>query len=93
MESDFDEIYAGLESLRKQEPICSYIEEIAAALALYDWRSSSAPGLAEEERSRRAAFRGSGGYRELRRDVLRRLSDTQSRIAATADQVLERLGY
>ena len=39
-------------------------------LALFDWRTSSAPNLDIDERQMQAAYRGSGGYSILRQQVL-----------------------
>ena len=92
--SDEENINVGINSLKKQQKIYDYLKQLSVGLASYDWRSSSGPGLTEDERTRKAAFRGSGGYRELRRDVLLHLSRTESAaIAQAANEVIERLDY
>ena len=68
-----------------------YIDALSRALAEFDWRSSDAPGLTSDERLRRSAFRGSGGYRVLREELLRHLSD-DTIVGFAADEVLQALG-
>ncbi|MGN5734768.1 DGQHR domain-containing protein [Arthrobacter psychrochitiniphilus] len=58
-----------LESL----PAYNFLVELCESLTSFDWRSSSAVGLSDEERRNKAAFRGSGGYKELRSQLARHL--------------------
>jgi hypothetical protein len=85
-------VASALSSLKKQ-PVAAFIGSIATALAAYDWRTSSAPGLKEDERTMKAALRGSGGYRELRRQLLRHLSHSGGEVAAAAKVVQQALKY
>ena len=74
--------------------LSGFIDEVAGALASYDWRASGCPGLTEEQRTQKASFRGSGGYRELRRDVLGHLMESDSEEAAElAGKVYKMLGF
>ena len=73
-DADEQSITDGLESLKQTEKIQDYVKELAKGLAFYDWRTFSAPNLNDEQKTLKATFRGSGGYRELRRDVLQHLS-------------------
>ncbi|MCY3869834.1 MAG: DGQHR domain-containing protein [Gemmatimonadetes bacterium] len=90
-----------IRSLRQKKEIIDFLKELSDSLATYDWRASSGPGLTEEERTRKAAFRGSGGYKELRKDVLEHLLNGrgpvalngQGPVAQSAREVLLRLGY
>ena len=93
VKSDMEEIDVSISSLRKQKMIYDYLRELSGELVIYDWRASSAPGLTEDERSYKAAFRGSGGYKELRRDVLRHLVKANNTIAHPSTEVMQRLGY
>jgi hypothetical protein len=71
-----------------------YIEAMAEILASFDWRSSAAPGLHSDARLRQAAFRGSGGYKELRIQLLRLLAASRdARVASAAKGAAGRLGY
>ena len=75
----------------KGESSYKYLKTIAQSLAKYDWRTSSTPGLTEAERTLKASFRGSGGYKELRRHLLRHLSREKNEIGKFAEQILSEL--
>ena len=92
-DSDLIYITESIDSLKKQREILKFLEEIAFNLAAYDWRASSAQGLEEEDSLRKAAFRGSGGYKELRRDVLRHLANRQGQVCGVAQEVIDLLRY
>ena len=92
-DSDEESIYLSIDSLKSREGIHKYVRELAKGLASYDWRASSEPHLTPEESRFKAAFRGSGGYKELRHDVLQHLSRAEGRIADVALDVTKRLGY
>lgn len=78
----------------EQDGLSSFIADVAESLARYDWRASGCPGLGDDERTLKASFRGSGGYKELRRDVLGHLVETGSEaVSETAGEVYESLGY
>ena len=91
--SDLEDIGPVIRSLRKERRIYNRLTRLAEELASYDWRTSSGPDLTEDESLRKAAFRGSGGYKELRHDVLRHLSSGDNEIAQTAGEIIELLGY
>lgn len=55
------------------QPVAGYVDRLSTALAEWDWRGADAPGLKAEERLLKRAFRGSGGYVEFRRQLLRHL--------------------
>lgn len=88
-ESDVTE---SLKLLEKETKLKEFVETLAASLATYDWRASDAPGLDEAQSLLKAAFRGSGGYRELRRHVLKHLAEESGAIAKTSRQILTALG-
>lgn len=92
-ENDLEGIEIAIRSLNKQRRITRQLARLGEGLARYDWRSSSGPDLSAEESLRKAAFRGSGGYKELRRDVLRHLSVDGDDVSVTADTVADLLGY
>jgi hypothetical protein len=75
------------------EPVARFLVEIANCLKGYDWRTSSASGLSEQERVRKAALRGGGGYKELRQDLLRKLMREGGRVGKAAKKVYSALGY
>lgn len=74
--------------------VARFVRAISDALATYDWRNAKAPALSEDERAERLMFRGSGGYRELRRRLLRHLeAAADADVAAAASEVRERLKF
>jgi hypothetical protein len=90
--SDEGAVKRALSSLKKQG-VAAFLHEIAEGLASYDWRTSSTPDLPDPERIRKAAFRGSGGYRELRQDLLRHLAGAKRDVGKAARQALSALNY
>lgn len=81
-----------LRSLEKNTELIKFVEALAKSLSTYDWRASDAPDLDENQSLLKSAFRGSGGYRELRRHVLKHLAGGSGVIAKSARSVLEALG-
>lgn len=84
---DEESIDAALESLNNQR-IARFIDSIAESLAVYDWRTSAAPNITPEMRTLKAAFRGSGGYREMRIQLLRHLCRGKDEISSPAKKIL-----
>jgi DGQHR domain-containing protein len=91
-ESDPEEVSKALAALKKTSAY-SFLRELAKELARFDWRSSDAPGLLEEERLMKAAFRGSGGYKELRKQLLIHLEARGGHVGQFAAQAIELLHY
>jgi hypothetical protein len=90
---DEHKVTHSIKSLQDRSTLASFFEETCVALAKYDWRASSAPTLTENEKAQKAAFRGSGGYRELRRSILRHLEKESGVVGRLAKQVLKAIGY
>jgi len=90
--TDEKAVGAALSSLKKHA-FAKFIEEIAGTLSGYDWRTSSAPKLTEAERIRKTGFRGSSGYKELRRDLLVKLAKDGKSTGKAAKIVLDALDY
>ncbi len=75
-------------------PVKDFLTGIAGELMRFDWRSSSAPKLEDTERRAQMVYRGSGGYKELRRQLTRLLmSAHEPLVRATASDVWKRLGF
>ena len=91
MADDFDAISAAAQSLPKHDS-ADFISELIEDMAEFDWRTASSPGLDEEERTMKLTFRGSSGYREIRRRLLLHLAEGESDAAEPAATVMERLG-
>ena len=87
-----EDVSSALLSLEEQ-PVGEYVGDIAKDLAGYDWRSSKATGLSEQQRQAKARFRGGTGYKELREDLLRYLSNSESRLTVIAQDVAQKLNY
>ncbi|MGE4337655.1 MAG: hypothetical protein AB7E55_16990, partial [Pigmentiphaga sp.] len=67
------------------------IAEFGAMIAGFDWRSADAPGLDDDIRLRKRAFRGSSGYVALREQLFLHLSGGAKPIAEIASESLKRL--
>ncbi|WCM25477.1 DGQHR domain-containing protein [Sphingomonas sp. QA11] len=63
----------------------------AQAIAPFDWRSADAPGLDEQLRLVKRAFRGSSGYVALREQLFSHLAKAPNDIARIAAESLARL--
>jgi hypothetical protein len=83
---EIEDVTSALKAARAQ-PFAPFLSVLAERLALFDWRTASAPGLSEEHRVQKLAFRGSGGYRELRRQLLRHLISGDKILAPAAQRV------
>jgi hypothetical protein len=76
-----------------RHPVSDFLHRIASALSRYDWRTSSFPNLDEDSLVMKQSFRGSGGYRALRRQLLIHLEKDISDVAEAARKVREILEY
>ena len=68
------------------------VAELVNEIATFDWRASDAPRLSDTDKSIKAGFRGSGGYRELRKQVLNHLENQDGKLANDAKRIIENLG-
>jgi DGQHR domain-containing protein len=87
-----DDVTAALQSLEKQSDLKKFVDTLTKALSTYDWRASDAPELTEAQSLLKAAFRGSGGYGELRRHLLKHLTKGPKDIAECSREVLIAIG-
>jgi DGQHR domain-containing protein len=72
----------------------SFVSSIAETLASFDWRLSSSISPNDSAYNVQASYRGSGGYKEIRRRLLVFLKDNGKKIISDyAAQVLDRRGY
>ena len=76
----------------KQKQVIVFIDRVAKALSTFDWRSSAAENLTEEEKTLKLSFRGGSGYREFRRRLLKHLSKDRS-LAKNAKAIYKTLGF
>lgn len=89
-EPDQASIAAAVKSLSKTDA-GGFLQRMAVQLALFDWRSSAAPGLSDSEVTVRKSLRGSGGYREMRRLLLEHLSKAKDDVGSSARAALKTL--
>ena len=75
-----------------QQPVAKFVTNLADVLAQYDWRSSKALSLKPEEQRLKARFRGSGGYRQLRQELLEHVVEAGGGPGDAASEVLKKLG-
>ena len=90
-----EDVNIAMRSLKTQlGAVVDFFNSVGRALAPFDWRVSSTPGLDSQTRLRQAAYRGSGGYKELRVQLLKIMVERGStRIASAANEVADTLGY
>lgn len=84
-----DAVAKALTSLATQDFV-QFVKSTASALATFDWRTSSTPDLDEVTRRNKLVFRGSGGYKELRLQLLEHLATTADDVGAAAKRLLGR---
>lgn len=83
-----------LKSLEKEERITKFVTELVARIAEFDWRSASDESLkTDEDKTAKLVFRGSGGYRELRRQLLKSLMGKEDDISRAAEQAYNLAGF
>ena len=76
-----------LSNLREQD-FSTKIAPAVSALADFDWRSSDAPGLTQDEQFRKSGFRGTGGYGRVREELLSVLSSQTTPMGKIASDLL-----
>lgn len=78
--TDEDDVTMAIAELQGSA-ISNKLRVLGLALADFDWRSSKAPGLSEETRHFKMAFRGSGGYATLRQELMKFLASNPDVVA------------
>ena len=84
-----DAVESSLATLQEYE-FANYVVEICESLVSFDWRSSSTPELDDNLRRAKLVFRGSGGYKELRVQLLEHLAVREGEIANATRRLMER---
>jgi hypothetical protein len=77
------DITVALKSLRNQ-PVAKTIETIAKTLSTFDWRTSAAEELSENDRLLKLGLRGGSGYKELRRQLIDHLAEAPGDVGRVA---------
>lgn len=83
-----ESVMAAAETL-KSEPVYGFLNDLCQSLASFDWRTSAASGLSPQERTVKMALRGSGGYKQLRIQLVAHLREAQLQSIALAAQQLK----
>lgn len=90
---NIDAVSNALGDLENQK-VKEFLKDVFDTLMKFDWRTYSTPDLEEGLRINQMAFRGSGGYREIRRQLLKVLVEQGSTTVSTlAKLVNSHLGY
>lgn len=84
--TDTNAVTLALKSLREHS-VSAWLRRFAEGLTAFDWRTSASPGLAEEIRRKKLVFRGSGGYKELRLQLLEHLASRDDDIGQAANRL------
>jgi hypothetical protein len=83
-----------LKSLAQEEKITKFVLDLVKRLAEFDWRSAADESLkTDEEKMAKLVFRGSGGYRELRRQLLKHLMGKGDNISNGAEEAYKLAGF
>lgn len=86
-------ISSNLDEIRSSKKLDKLLNEILLILSKFDWRSYGADGLSEEQKSKKAGYRGSGGYKVLRIELVKFLNDnSKAKIKETSQQILKIIG-
>lgn len=85
-----DDVSIALSELNDAE-LMARIKDFGSMIAGFDWRSADAPGLTDDQRMLKRAFRGSSGYVALREQLFRHLATGPKEIAEVANEALKRL--
>lgn len=92
-EIDMDEVKSAVDSLNGTD-IDKFLHEVFETLQKFDWRLPKTPNLPETLRMHQMIFKGSSGYRELRKQLLILLMESESTLVSKlATEVIQRLGY
>jgi len=89
--ADVPVVSEAMRSLLAQIRIAGFMSSAAYTLSTYDWRTAEA--MPESDRVAKLAFRGSGGYRELRKQLLHHLLGARGEVGEAAQAVIVLLGY
>lgn len=86
-ENILDDVRSNLLEIENQA-FSKNIKKLCNVMASFDWRASSEPHLDADTQKKKKAYRGSGGYRELREDVLKHLRDSSEMFRPVASKLL-----
>jgi hypothetical protein len=85
--SDAEAVSAAVKTLPKQK-MSTFLNKVARDLGSFDWRTSSDPSVSEKERRNKLVFRGSSGYKEIRKQLLEHLSMAEGEVGELAKRLV-----
>lgn len=83
---------AGLRDLKKKKIISNFVSNLTRELSKFDWRSSAAKGLSEQDLIIKLSYRGGSGYKQFRRQLLKHLFASEE-FSASAREIYKILGF
>lgn len=78
-----------IKSLENNEKVVKFFQEISSCLTKFDWRTASEPNLTDIEKRNKLVFRGSGGYKLIRIELLQFLTEKSIFLREPAKEVLK----
>lgn len=86
-----ESVSSAIKSLKKQ-PVNNFLEDIAKEIMSFEWRNASFPNLDRVISKNQMIYRGAGGYKQLRMELLETLKKSKDQtIKQTATKVLQTL--
>lgn len=91
---DQTDVQKALTIFRKSTKLKEYIDNIASGLLKFDWRTASTDGLTTAQRQKQMIYKGSSGYKEIRRELLKSLATSKNAlISKNASLIFKELKY
>jgi DGQHR domain-containing protein len=81
------DVESARDSLLEQKNIMSFVRELSEALAKFDWRSSNASGLKDQDKMTKLAFRGGSGYKIFKELLVKHLRKQAGSIGKAAKSI------
>lgn len=91
---DHSDVKRILKKFKESTKLCNYIQDICEELSKFDWRTASTEGLSTAQRQKQMIYKGSSGYKEIRRELLIALKGSKKKnISTNAIFIFNELGY
>lgn len=74
-----------IQDIKSYSPVMVFLQQLNSELLSFKWITSDNTDLSAEEKRARLAYKGSGGYKTLRQDLLDHLSSSNSRFLTEVD--------
>jgi hypothetical protein len=80
--------------LFKKSKLVDYLDKLTTQLTAFEWRTSSTPSLTEGQRQKQMIYKGSSGYSEIRKELLKLIKESKDKeTSSDASFILNELGY